>query len=373
MRRASRRRTLAYSLLELVVSLFVMAVLMGGLASAIVIVNRAIPDPDGTTSATMEGYYAAERIAGDLFVAQSFTVRTPTAVEFTVADRNHGLPGPETIRYEWSGTAGDPLTVQYNGAPPTDVVPEVYEFELTYGVITQSETTTQEGTVWTDEILLAYFDGWAGVTGTPQSHLLGPGSWDSQYFEVSPPDGVTEFKITRAAIVASHAGSVPEAIVVGIHRSMGDGSYEPASAAIGTTATIPGGALTTMALWHEATFSDVVVKDLSRRDYCLVVKVPNTPPAYVTYLYAKSAPDNGMALKWTGDDGASWDPRSNQIHQYDLRFHVYGSFATAGHEEITIDRYFLTSAGITLRIGSDTATRVQTSVRILNASEVTSP
>ena len=41
--------------------------------------------------------------------------------------------------------------------------------------------------------------------------------------------------------------------------------------------------------------------------------------------------------------------------------------------EITIDRYFLTSVRIDLRVGPDSSTGVETEVQILNAPEVTGP
>lgn len=363
----------AYTLVELVLSMTIMTLLMGGLGSAIVIANRAIPDPNSTTAATLDGYYATEQIAADLYVAQSFTVRTPTTVEFTVADRNHGEPGPELIRYEWSGTEGDPLTLQYNANPPTDVVPEVYDFDLTYGLTTKSETTIEEGTVWTEAAPMAYFDGWTGITKDPKAHTLGPAFWVSQYFEVIVPDGTTELKFVRATIMANYVVSPPQAVQVAIHRSKGDGTYEPQSTPIGTPASIPGTTLSTTPFWKEAVFSDVVVKDVGRMDYCLVVTLLGTMPAQVQYLYGKSAPDDRIYLRWTDDGGASWEPRANQLNEQDLCFFVYGSYATTGEEEITTERYFLTSARLTLRVGDDAATRVETSIRILNAPEVMSP
>ena len=200
----------AYTLVELVLSMTIMTLLMGGLGSAIVIANRAIPDPNSTTAATLDGYYAAEQIASDLYVAQSFTVRTPTTVEFTVADRNHGDPGPELIRYEWSGTEGDPLTLQYNANPPTDVVPEVYEFDLTYGLTTKSVITIGEGTVWTEEAPLAYFGNCTAGDPSLYTHVLGPGCADSEYFEITPPEGVTELKITRASVMVNHEEAIDQ-------------------------------------------------------------------------------------------------------------------------------------------------------------------
>ncbi len=361
------------TLVELTASLATTTILMGGLLSAIVLASRAIPDPQSALAATRDGYDAVEQIAGNLFGALSFTERNPTAVEFTVPDRSHGDPGPEIIRYAWSGTPGDPLTCEYNGSAPIVIAPVVYEFGLAYGLETLSETTTKEITSWTEEAPLAIFDGWAGVTPTPRSHLLGPGYLDSEYFEIMPPDGATALKITRAQVMLSHTGSPPPAVEVAIHRSKGDGSYEPAAAPLGTPASISGASIETTPFWQEALFADVEVNDLGRSDYCLVVQVPAIPPAQLHYYYSKSAPDNGVYYRWSTDGGASWDPRSNALNQQDLRFYVYGSFAGKSVEETTTNRYFLTAVRITLQAGPDSRARVETAVAVPNVPEVTSP
>jgi hypothetical protein len=374
MRYAGNARRGAYTLVELVVSMSVATILMGGLASTIVLASRAMPGEQTTSRSTIDGYYAAEQIAGELLCAKSFTVRSATAVEFTVADRSDDVgEEDETIRYEWSGTPGDALMRNYNGTGLVDVLTDVHELNLTYGIRTKSETTIQDGTAWTADDELASFDGWAGVTATLSSHVLGPGYMDSESFVVTPPEGATELKFTSASVMLSHSGAPPPAVEVAIHRVKDDGSFAPEPSPIGTPASIPGTELTNSPLWVDATFSDVGVTDLTGTGFCLVVTVPVTPPANVYFYYAKSAPANGMVHRWTEDGGASWDPRASQINQYDMRFQVYGSFATGGQQEITVDRYFVTSAGITLQAGSDSSARVDTAVQVLNAPEVDSP
>lgn len=118
----------------MILSMAVMAVLMGGLASALMIAARAVPDRKTTLGATLDGAYAADQLAAELFVAKTFTLRSATAVEFTVADRNNDAVD-ETIRYEWSGTADAPLTRKYNVAAAVTVLSDVNEFGLGYDVI----------------------------------------------------------------------------------------------------------------------------------------------------------------------------------------------------------------------------------------------
>jgi len=365
-------RSHGFTLTELIVSVSVMAVLMGGIASAMILASRAIPDGRSALDDVVEAYHAAEQIAGELYCAQSFTVRTPTAVEFTVADRDDDASA-ETVRYEWSGTPGDPLTRRYNGALAVDAVSDVYEFDLTYGVQTLSKRTTEVTTTWTEDAPIASFNGWSGVTGTNLDHLVNAVGWDSEYFEITPPAGATELKITRAQVMLKRSATIPGALFVGIHRSLADGSYEPAVNPIGTLATIAGTNLTTMTLWTSVTFGDVTITDPARTDYCLVIKGTGATPAYLRYMYNKSAPADATFLLWTIDSGASWEPADRDLNKQDLVFNVYGSFGTTGEQETTVDRYFLTSTRLALRIGSESSSRVETGAEILNAIEVGGP
>lgn len=368
MTRKLRSSRPGYTLVELTVAVSVATVLMGGLGSAIILASRAIPAPDSPTRATADAFHVAEQIAGELFCAFAFTERSSTAVEFRVHDRDADFSN-ETIRYAWSGTPGDPLTRQYNGGTAVEIASGVQEFALAYTVSTQSETTTVEGTSWSGEQLLASFDGWAGVTPTLQLQPVNSVSWSSQYFEIVPPADTTELRFTQAVVWLMHGGVAPERIDVGIYRSKGDGSYEPEATAIGTPATIPGASLTTITTMMTTLFSDVVVQDVARTDYCLVLKGSTTTLAYAQYMYSKSATYNAMYYLWTTDGGSSWDPSKN-LEQQDLRFYLYGSFGMTGTQEVTVDRYFLTAASIGLQISADTSTRVETSVQVLNAPEV---
>ena len=120
-----------FTLVEMVLSMAVMTVLLGGIASALVIAARAVPGTATPVSLTVDGYYAAERLASELYAAQTITARGATSISFTVADRN-GDANPETIYYSWSGVAGDPLDRRYNGGVAGAVLDNVYQFNLTY-------------------------------------------------------------------------------------------------------------------------------------------------------------------------------------------------------------------------------------------------
>jgi len=120
-----------FTLVEMVLSMAVMTVLLGGISSAMILASRAVPDLETPLKAKTDGYHAADGLASELFAAQTITSRFATVVEFTVADRNADAIA-ETIRYAWSGIYGQPLTRRYNNGTIDTVLENVYQFDLRY-------------------------------------------------------------------------------------------------------------------------------------------------------------------------------------------------------------------------------------------------
>lgn len=117
-----------HTLAEVLISTLVVAVIMGGMASVMLMSTRALNSSAGDVSDTGD---VMDQIITDLNLAQQFTERTATAVTMKVPDRD-GDSQDETIRYSWSGTAGDPLMREYNGGDPVAVAENVHHFNLAY-------------------------------------------------------------------------------------------------------------------------------------------------------------------------------------------------------------------------------------------------
>ena len=97
--------------------------------------------PDATATAdSSRSSLALSQLTSDLRLALSFTERTANAVTFTVPDRT-GDDAVETIRYSWSGTAGDPLLYQINGSTAVTIIANVQQFNLTSLVRTIAATS----------------------------------------------------------------------------------------------------------------------------------------------------------------------------------------------------------------------------------------
>ena len=125
------RRRSGYTLLELVISTGAASVLVVGMTSTLLISNQALEAPKSDNALQNELAEIHRELLLDLQQAKSFTERTEHAITFCVADRN--LDGAdEVLRYAWSGTPGDPLTLETNGGPPVVLVDDVQQFDLSF-------------------------------------------------------------------------------------------------------------------------------------------------------------------------------------------------------------------------------------------------
>lgn len=127
---AHARTRRGYTLIEMIISTGAATVLLGGLMSTIVVANRAW-SPDLKPAIKAEASGLTRQLGIDLKSALYFTERTSAAVTFAVPDRNSDGQ-PEKLRYAWSETAGDPLTVSLNGGTAQVVVADVQTFNMDF-------------------------------------------------------------------------------------------------------------------------------------------------------------------------------------------------------------------------------------------------
>jgi len=121
----------AFTLIEVVLTVAVVSIIMGAMVSVMLLATRGMNCGLVRDENTTEGTRAVQQITLDLSLAQAFTERTDRTVAFTVPDRD-GDGQPESIRYAWSGVAGDPLTREYNGGPAVNVAENMHHFKLDY-------------------------------------------------------------------------------------------------------------------------------------------------------------------------------------------------------------------------------------------------
>jgi type II secretory pathway component PulJ len=130
--RSSRTSTRsAYTLIEMMISMPLMALLMLGMSSAIYISMRSIPDNTTSSSARIQAAAALDQLAADFAYATSIVSRSPTSVVLTTVDRT-GDNVADSVSYQWSGVVGTPLLRQFNGSASEKVIQSVQQFSLSY-------------------------------------------------------------------------------------------------------------------------------------------------------------------------------------------------------------------------------------------------
>lgn len=133
-----------FTLVELLVTIVATSVLMAALMSCILIAGHALDEDRIVSARQLQAGKSLDHVLVNLRDAMSFSERTANAVTFQVPDRT-GDELPETIRYSWSGTAGDPLRMEYNGSAPETLVADVNQFNLSYSIRTMTGTGFAKG------------------------------------------------------------------------------------------------------------------------------------------------------------------------------------------------------------------------------------
>ncbi|MBT4864492.1 MAG: hypothetical protein HON53_05135 [Planctomycetaceae bacterium] len=194
-----------YTLTELVASMTAATMLMTGMASAILISSSAFQMDAGSQANKGVAAEIQADLTADLQHALSFSERTANAVTFTVPDRDGDFV-PETIRYAWSGTLGDPLTYTYNGGTPVTLAGDVQRFNLTY--LTRDMT----GAATTPENVLLVVTNSSTPTSEEQERVDLLESW-----------GYTVNLITASSSQASYDSAIATNDVVYVNEDIGSG------------------------------------------------------------------------------------------------------------------------------------------------------
>jgi hypothetical protein len=131
MNRSSRSRR-GFTLVELATSTGAAAILVAGMASTMSVALRASNPANTPAAGMLTALTCLSDMSAELQYAQAVTESTASAITATVPDRSDADAASETIRYAWSGVAGQPLTRRYNGGTVINVVPSVQSFTAEY-------------------------------------------------------------------------------------------------------------------------------------------------------------------------------------------------------------------------------------------------
>ena len=349
-----RYRDRGLTLLEMVVTLAITSLIVAGIGSVMMIAGKALPQDAGAARQVADAGRVADRIASELRYAVSFSEWTGSAVTFTVADRDNDAV-PETIRYAWSGTPGDPLTRRYNGGNAIVVLDNVRQFTLGYDLRSTSEQV--EGTpVESNELVLAGYP----TANSPADFSINSTNWIGQFFQPALPPNVSSWRVTRVMFLAMARGGQSGQTLVQLRPA--DASQLPAETVLEQVPLDEINLSPDFYEWQDIPFAGV--SGLSPGDgLCLVLQwVVDKHSAKIQYDTA------GSDRLVTTDGGISWVNNGAQSMVY----YVFGTYMMPGPMQ-TITKQYLTGVRIILQADDATASALETAVAVLNVPQVSGP
>lgn len=323
-----RRPGGGFTLVEVALSIGIVSIILVGAGSAVLVGTRAISDKTDTPAHVSAADEAMRQVMTDVRMATSFTERTSTEIEFKVPTRDDG-PADETIRYSWSGVAGNPLLRSYNGGPAVAILEDVHHLDFRY--LTQVLEAASTGQQESDELLLiSYYPArwWRHDKNYKVEDLT---KWCAQYFEPTLPNNTLSWKITRVKFAAKQEDWADCTLGIQIrgatHKEVPDDT-------IIEEVSLPESALHPWwYAWVEVSFSSVTDLDPDK-GYCLVIAHTGGPSnrEAARVLYIERARNMPRDTHWTktGDAGDHWDKKTNKK---DMLFYVYGKVTTEGPPE----------------------------------------
>ena len=341
-----------FTLMELMISLSVMSIIMVGMGSVLLVASHALPDANRITSRLNLASRVVNQMTEELQEARHIVEQTATAVTFTVPDRN-GDGSPERIRYAWSGTAGAPLTREYNDSNAIPVLTDVNEFDLGYHLKMRTESYPGPPAAESAEILLSSSDGSDG-----SGIVIKKKYWAGQYFIPSLPAKAASWKVTRVMLKQETTNINNAKFKVQLYLP-GSGNLPEGTEL--EQILINDEALPATPAWYTYTFS--TVSGLTPgQGLCIAL---TTSSALAGKVYQNASGGAGYLLSTDKDDSWSLDP-SNA-----LLYRVYGTVIELGPDRI-LTRQYVTGMDITLQNGTEDALRLNTGTVLSNTPEVLS-
>lgn len=353
----SRRARRAFTLLELAVSVLVIGILMGGMASAVIVASRAMPDRQAELMAGLDAGDVVEQFAGELRCAVSILSAGPQELTFTVPDRNSDGQ-PEQIQYQWSGTVGDPLRRSYNGVA-TEVQPEVFAFELTYGSYLKSVKEPLPPVEGSETTLYSYDTSWFltyFVVDTTHSYAT--------CIQPSLPSNAVSWSVTRIALALSQDQTAVAKLR--LRLALPDASGNPTSTTVDSI-SVNESDLPSSYTWKPFTFS--AARNLA----------PGTPLCVEASLDASGGGTTAARLIYRNTGVTAPTPFFREKYSTNSwtvqsgtgqLLYVYGTVTTPGGTQ-SVQYRQVTSVRIVLQAHADDGTRIETVVPTPNEPRAT--
>lgn len=311
-----RKDRRAFTLTEMLLSLTIIAIIMGALGSVVALAGRALSTAStGLTPTAATARTAVDMVTSDLQVATTITEQTATALTFTVPPRGADV-SPETIRYAWDGVSGHSLTRQYNGGAAASIADNVTSLNFTYLTKTVAGTGPVPPTESAEQVLASYSSAAAGT------YAIISGGWPAEWFAPSLPANAVFWKITRLKVRLQRNGGKTGILNVSIYAV--NASNQPTGSALASGAvdisTVP-----TSATWVDVIFPSALAGLDPTAKMALVISTAASPtPGDV---FSDSSPPAMSTMGWTTstNSGTSW---ATPVTTRAMQYYVYGTIST---------------------------------------------
>jgi hypothetical protein len=338
----------------MVVSLAVVAVLIGGMGSAVVLASRALPHAQNPAAVTVASAEALHQLRDDLRAATQLLNRTASSVTINLPDRD-GDGRPEVITYAWAGTPGDPLTRAVNGSVARPVLGRVASLVLAYDTVPQTTILPGPPNPPSEEQLFSLYEAeWPG------SHNLKATDWIG--IEIAPdlPREAMRWRITRAHFSGAVQGGTGSVASFELRRWVG---AEPGDTVI-ERVEVAESALDRSFAWREVRFDADVTFDAAQTAALVLANHGGGDAG--KWQYDDVGPSPRTAY-FTVDQAATWEPDDGDDNDHLLHY-VYGSYDTVGEDwSYTLDR--IAAVDITLAHADRPATTQRLRVPLANAPD----
>jgi prepilin-type N-terminal cleavage/methylation domain-containing protein len=253
----------AFTLLEMVMSMAVLAVILGAVGSAMFLSSQIVPRDGDAFGGTLRAREAARRIADELSMATQIIEATDKAITFDVPDRD--MDGAdERIAFSWSGTPGDPITMTMNGS--TSILEgDARKLELAYRRETRSTESLGTATEsLTDELLAS----WSGTTNS--TVIVRTTLTPSLGVTPRSTGGATHYRVTSVRLWLRQVGSPDSLLGVQLRSPTATGAP---SATILADATIAESALPVSPGWVTISFTGTTATPIDTATWIVLRRV----------------------------------------------------------------------------------------------------
>lgn len=351
-------RLRGFTLMELVISLAASAVLLAGMASAIMIASRALPGSEQELDAEVQALLALEQLATEIAGAIAVPERTARALTLIVPDRNDDSHD-EVIRYTWDGQTGSPLLRTYNGGKARAVLTRLGAFTFRYEVqtIQLAELSLEE--TQSAELSLAAVD----TTHSLADQDIAVNRWHGQFFRPTFVDvsNVESWRLSRIFLRVRRSGWATGESWVEVFRA--DAQNRPTGAVLARGRLEEYG-LTSSFVWREVPLT-MTAELAPWEGVCIVVRPRlNSPTGRLRYTTQQQATPVVTRL-WSDTGGYTWQAYSGES----LLFVARG-WVTTLEPAAPTTRQKLVRIGVLVQLEGMTRPVVEVAFPLLNPPEV---